>query len=668
VSMALDQALSYLAAGFSIVPVKPDGSKGAAVSWGKFQEARPSEGQVKEWFSSQEDRGIAIICGGISGGLEVIDFDQPNFYGPWAEIVELNFPDLIDTLPVIQTPKGYGRHVYFRSKVSEPGQKLANIPGHEDRNAHVAIEVRGEKQYVLAPGSPRACHPLNEEYKLIFGPPIEETPLLTKAQRDILIYAGRALDKVPRTYEGKKKRTVISLRPGDEFSKTDDWETLLEEYDWVKIKEQNGSSMWRRPGKTTGGSATLGHCKTDDGLRLFYVFSSNADPFEPDKAYSLFSAYSILNHKGDFRIAAQELYKQGFGVSDKAPEDLLKDVADALEEVNKTGTMDKRGEGVLEALKINEPRFKQTWDLKRKDFDLNPNKYAASVIHWCLVVMLTPAQITKALVIHRRKHSEVLCNVDDFTAEWIANKIYWFSVVANDETEERCITKSEADTIIKKGSIDILGEIRKRTGIPNFAGLLKQGKHGSIYYIKIEENGTEKNVKIGPASSLCTRDSFRNPVIDQLSLVVPPSKKWEWEDIVVKLMLQVCEEIEFPDETEETEAEEWVEDYLSNAPLHVGQRYKYAVKHRETFWKDDHIHIFARSLCNFINHRRKKEITVQEVRAKLNLIGFKCKTICIRFENNTKVTSRYYYIRPHEFTEKQEIKITIPDSLPEGFE
>jgi hypothetical protein len=669
--MALDQALSYLKAGFSVVPVKADGSKGAAVSWAQYQGTKPSEGQVREWFSGSDKYGIAIICGEVSGGLEVIDFDQPNFFGPWAEIVEFSFPGLVDTLPVIQTPKGFGRHVYFKSRHCKPGLKLANQPGHEGRNANVAIEVRGSKQYVLAPGSPATCHPLKGEYKLISGPSIEETPLLDGDQREALLCAGRALDKVPKEYEGRRKREVIALRPGDEYSRADNWEDLLEEFEWTKIKEHNGSSLWRRPGKEqSGGSATLGHCMTDDGLRLFYVFSTNAEPFKADKAYSLFAAYSILKCKGDFRVAAQELCKQGFGTTEKAPDDLLQEVTEAIKEVQKTLAMDQKGQGVLDALLYNEPRFKASWELKRKEFDLNPNKYATSIIHYCLRVLLTPGQIAKAVFLHRKRHEDLFSNTEEPTAEWIANKIYWISVVAPTETEDRCITKSEADTIIKKGSLDILEEIQKRTGISNFAGLLKHGKHGSIYYIKIEEDGNERHVKIGPASSLCTRDAFRNPVIDQLNVVVPPTKKWEWEDIVVKLMLQVCEEIEFPDETEEVEAEEWIEDYLSNAPVHVGHRHKYAIIHRETFWKDGLLFIFARSFCKFINHRRKKEIAVQEVRAKLHMVGFRCKVVSVRpDETERKTTSRNYYCRKHRFEEKKELLISeIPDTLPEGFE
>jgi hypothetical protein len=41
--------------------------------------------------------------------------------------------------------------------------------------------------------------------------------------------------------------------------------------------------------------------------------STNAYPFEAKKAYSRFAVYALLEHKGDYTAAAQELSKQGYG-------------------------------------------------------------------------------------------------------------------------------------------------------------------------------------------------------------------------------------------------------------------------------------------------------------------------------------------------------------------
>ena len=46
---------------------------------------------------------------------------------------------------------------------------------------------------------------------------------------------------------------------------------------------------------------------------VFYVFSSNATPFEPNRPYNVFSVYTLLEHNGDYSKATTELLKQGYG-------------------------------------------------------------------------------------------------------------------------------------------------------------------------------------------------------------------------------------------------------------------------------------------------------------------------------------------------------------------
>jgi putative DNA primase/helicase len=73
-------------------------------------------------------------------------------------------------------------------------------------------------------------------------------------------------------------------------------------------------TYWRRPGKGGRGcSATTGYCRGKDGTDLLYVFSSNAHPFEPGRAYGRFAAYALLEHGGDYGAAAKALAAQGFG-------------------------------------------------------------------------------------------------------------------------------------------------------------------------------------------------------------------------------------------------------------------------------------------------------------------------------------------------------------------
>jgi len=81
------------------------------------------------------------------------------------------------------------------------------------------------------------------------------------------------------------------------------WKEVLEPHGWKAVHQQEEKTYWRRPGKNVGTSATTNH----EGKDLFHCFSSNGHPFETDTSYTKFSAYTSLNHGGDYQASAKEL-------------------------------------------------------------------------------------------------------------------------------------------------------------------------------------------------------------------------------------------------------------------------------------------------------------------------------------------------------------------------
>jgi len=94
-------------------------------------------------------------------------------------------------------------------------------------------------------------------------------------------------------------------RPGDDFNARGDVRAVLENAGWA-LARAGQNEYWRRPGKESGWSATL-----KGGV--FYVFSSNAAPFEPNRAYSPFAVYALLACGGDYEQAARSLRERGYG-------------------------------------------------------------------------------------------------------------------------------------------------------------------------------------------------------------------------------------------------------------------------------------------------------------------------------------------------------------------
>jgi hypothetical protein len=304
--MFIKAAKYYLKTGISVIAT--DQNKRSLGSWKKYQTTPLTESELKDHFNSRAE-GIAVICGGVSGGLEVIDIDAKyDITGTlieriYASIEEL-CPDLLKTLYTVTT-KGKGMHLYYRCEVVEGNMKLASRPTTEEergRNPHektkVLIETRGEAGYVIAPPTPG--------YERT-GP--QEIPVLTADQRDTLLSIMRSFNEVveqerPQRQLGAER---FSVKPWEDFSERGDHRTLLEANGWHYTGSRGDNEYFRRPGKDDGVSASWHVSK-----KLFYCFTSSTQ-FEPGKAYRLSSIYAIIDHGGDFAAAAKALISRGYG-------------------------------------------------------------------------------------------------------------------------------------------------------------------------------------------------------------------------------------------------------------------------------------------------------------------------------------------------------------------
>jgi len=312
---ALTAALDYLATGFSLLPIRADGSKRPRLSqWKPLQTAPPTVAQVRAWFGADTPCGIGLIHGAVSGHSEVLDFDEKGLYSQFADLCTTQgLADLLDRIPLIETPSG-GHHLLYRCTQPVGGNtKLA-----ETVKRKTLIETRGEGGYSLAPGSPPACHPDGKPYCFERGTP-QTVPTLTAAERDALHTTARLFDAclepsarveepTPRPENG------AGLRPGDEYNSRGNYAALLERHGWRCLRHVGSKTLWHRPGKSGPGLSATGNY-ADSGL--FFVFSSNASPFEPNRAYSPFAVFAYLEYGGDFHTAAQELLKMGYGEPQK---------------------------------------------------------------------------------------------------------------------------------------------------------------------------------------------------------------------------------------------------------------------------------------------------------------------------------------------------------------
>jgi hypothetical protein len=210
----------------------------------------------------------------------------------------------------------------YRCSEIEGNQKLAQrlkLPEemkHPKDKVKTLAETRGQGGGLVVYPSYGKTHESGQPYVLAAGG-IDCIATITPEERVEMLVLVRSLDAMPkREPSNQRKQAKVSdsggwiTRPGDDFAARTAWPDLIEPHGWDHVfTTANGNQHWRRPGKDVGTSATI----SDSGDGPLYVFTSSTD-FEPNTAYSKFSAYVTLNHSGDADVAVKELIAQGYGV------------------------------------------------------------------------------------------------------------------------------------------------------------------------------------------------------------------------------------------------------------------------------------------------------------------------------------------------------------------
>ncbi|MEU0691942.1 phage/plasmid primase, P4 family [Streptomyces uncialis] len=348
----LAAALALHAAGCSVVPVRTDGSKRPQGAWQQYQTERADGQQLGSWFAAGHP-GIGVVCGSVSGGLEMLELEgRAVDEGVLDQLVEILLASGLDGLWqriasgwLERSPSG-GLHLHYRVEGGPPGNtKLASRPARDDELTQAErellarhtskkivrplIETRGEGGFVVTAPSHGPVHPTGRAYELLAGGPAA-TPTISADEHQALHTICRMIDSVPVDepptapaagptplddataflFSGTGDASHTGLTPGDDFEQRTTWADILQPHGWRLLFTSGQTHYWQRPGKSgKEPSATTGRAMDRDRL---YVFTTSTE-FVPERPYTKFGAHTLLNHGGDHSAAASALRHRGYG-------------------------------------------------------------------------------------------------------------------------------------------------------------------------------------------------------------------------------------------------------------------------------------------------------------------------------------------------------------------
>ncbi len=157
----LEWALAYLRLGWSIVP-QLAGEKKPCVRWKPYQERRPTEEELRDWFGRWPHAGMAVVLGPV-GGLFVVDVDGTEAHDVLVERLG-GVPFAPQVISGSRKPNRY--HLFFRCPAVRTKAKATPW--------HPKLEFRGQGGIVVIPPS---LHPSGNAYCWAEGRTLDDLPL-----------------------------------------------------------------------------------------------------------------------------------------------------------------------------------------------------------------------------------------------------------------------------------------------------------------------------------------------------------------------------------------------------------------------------------------------------------------------------------------------------------
>lgn len=271
------------------IPCCP-GEKRPLVNWKQYQ---------TKLYNGDLPKERGIVCGRISGGLEVLDFDDNGSrFNAWSEKVKKVNPALYDKLVIEQTPSG-GYHVYFLYQFPEGDQKLAR---KEDNS--VLIETRGEGGFIKC--SPSNNYVIKQRSLQELDLDDNASELITEEERALLFAAARSFDLASATTpkQAKQVKPAASTYDNAEFNADSlhapQYRYLIQEHlaalGFICINEAKGYY-----GSKYASNPNENKIELHQDNSVYTYAACNIGGLEPDKNYTplQFLAFCLHTSEGD---------------------------------------------------------------------------------------------------------------------------------------------------------------------------------------------------------------------------------------------------------------------------------------------------------------------------------------------------------------------------------
>ncbi|WP_442483062.1 bifunctional DNA primase/polymerase [Aeoliella sp. SH292] len=279
----------------------------------KWNEIVYTDERILAEFDRNPTLNVGLILGPQSGIIDV-ECDSPESKDDLLELFDGELP----CTPCFTSRRGDHHLFRHNDRLEQLGKAVIKF-----KSVEIRLGAGDKAAHSLVPPSSTEGHARTwivslEEYEPAELPAaVVEKLLATASKPPKLLVETIDCNTIADGYLDSCTEIIRPL-PGDDFNHRGTWEEILLPKGWRIESTLDGVTHWRRPGKVEGSSATTGYCSTDYGKELFFCFSTDAHPVEPDHPYDKFGLYAVLHHQSNFAEAADRLRSMGYGAPETA--------------------------------------------------------------------------------------------------------------------------------------------------------------------------------------------------------------------------------------------------------------------------------------------------------------------------------------------------------------